>query len=180
MSFYNPANWYWAVGGSTTQVWSSAAADYVPVADATYVTWLAAGNLPTQIDTEDSLHDVLLAAYPAGVGSLGSVPQKASVLLESGTVILTSTGTPALNGTYSIAPVARGNITAIQLSIISGTGLPGGSGTFPYLDISNTDHFFSAAQFTAFATAVINYVFSLIRCANGKLGSLPSSALTIA
>jgi len=47
MNNYNPSNWYWAVGGSASQVWASAAAAYVPTCDATYAAWLAAGNAPT-------------------------------------------------------------------------------------------------------------------------------------
>lgn len=56
---YTPQNWYWIVGGSTAQVFSSKAGDYVPVADATYAAWLAAGNVPTKIDTEANLGAVL-------------------------------------------------------------------------------------------------------------------------
>ena len=52
---YNASNHYWIVGGSTTQVYSSASASYVAVADATYVAWLAAGNLPTKISANDML-----------------------------------------------------------------------------------------------------------------------------
>lgn len=65
-SNYSPDKWYWVVAGSTTQVWSSAAAAYVPVVDLTYKAWIAAGNQPTQIDTEFSLNEVLWAQYPAG------------------------------------------------------------------------------------------------------------------
>jgi hypothetical protein len=57
-----PRNWYWVVGGSTTQVYSSAAGNYVPVDNAAYVAWLAAGNTPRPIDTEAKLGEVL-AAY---------------------------------------------------------------------------------------------------------------------
>lgn len=56
---YNPANWYWTVAGSTTNVFSSAVGDYVPVADATYQAWLASGNTPTRIISEAELGDVL-------------------------------------------------------------------------------------------------------------------------
>jgi hypothetical protein len=70
MNNYNPSNWYWAVGGSTSQVWSSAAAAYVPTTDATYQTWLGAGNRATQIDSEASLAAVLQTAYLAGLGAL--------------------------------------------------------------------------------------------------------------
>jgi hypothetical protein len=56
---YNPRNWYWRVGGSTTQVYSSAVGNYVPVADATYQTWLTSGGLPTNILNEAELGEVL-------------------------------------------------------------------------------------------------------------------------
>lgn len=64
---YTPANWYWIVAGSTTLVWSSAATAYVALTDATYQAWLAAGNVPTPIDSEASLAQVLaLRGLPTG------------------------------------------------------------------------------------------------------------------
>ncbi len=71
-SQYTPQNWFWKVAGSVTQVYSSKAGDYVPVDNAIYQAWLARGNLPTKIDTESSLGDVL-SAYslrPAAAGVL--------------------------------------------------------------------------------------------------------------
>lgn len=65
-SLYNPADWYWVVGGSTEQVWASASAAYVSVTDSEYEAWLAAGNQPTAIESVADLADVLLAQYPAG------------------------------------------------------------------------------------------------------------------
>jgi len=50
---------YWAVAGSTTQVYSSKVGDFVPVADATYQAWLAKGNMTQKIDTEANLGEVL-------------------------------------------------------------------------------------------------------------------------
>lgn len=55
MSNYNPKSWYWIVAGSTEQVYSSASSSYVPVTDAIYETWLAAGNIPTKISANDML-----------------------------------------------------------------------------------------------------------------------------
>ena len=75
---YTPSNWYWVVAGSTTQVYSSAASDYVPVADATYVAWLAAGNRPSTIASETELGEVL-ARYdltPVSIGILDSYQDK--------------------------------------------------------------------------------------------------------
>lgn len=66
---FNPANWYWVVAGSPTQVYSSAAVAYVPVADATYNAWLATGGTATPIPVEQDLWDLLTlagVAIPAG------------------------------------------------------------------------------------------------------------------
>lgn len=59
MKIFDPTDWYWIVGGSTTQAYSSAAGDYVPVADTAFVEWKSDGTLPVQIDTEESLGHVL-------------------------------------------------------------------------------------------------------------------------
>lgn len=56
---YNPASWYWVVNGSTSQVYSSAAGDYVPIANTAYVAWLSAGNIPSRIGSEAELGEVL-------------------------------------------------------------------------------------------------------------------------
>src|SRR5262252_7789655 len=56
---FDPTNWYWIVARSTTQVYSSAVGDYVPMQDATYQAWLAAGNPPAPADSVQSLGQVL-------------------------------------------------------------------------------------------------------------------------
>lgn len=56
---YNPANWYWVVNGSTTQVFSSAIGNYVPVSDPTFLVWVASGGAATVIDSEASLGETL-------------------------------------------------------------------------------------------------------------------------
>lgn len=59
MKFYTPENWYWKVDGSTTQVFSSAIGNYVPVSDAAFIAWQADGTMPTPIVSEAELGDVL-------------------------------------------------------------------------------------------------------------------------
>lgn len=54
-----PHDWYWIVNGSDTQVYSSATGDYVAVDNAAYVAWLADGNAPTRIASEEELGEVL-------------------------------------------------------------------------------------------------------------------------
>src|SRR5690348_10047263 len=65
---YNPRNWYWIVANS--QVYSSAAGNYVPATDSTYQSWLTTHS-PTNIDTEANLGAVLapygLRPTPPGI-----------------------------------------------------------------------------------------------------------------
>lgn len=56
---YTPTDWYWKVNNSTTQVYSSRVGNYIPVEDKTYVGWLSNGGIPTSIETEAALGDVL-------------------------------------------------------------------------------------------------------------------------
>jgi hypothetical protein len=67
---YDPKNWYWAVAGNPTQVYSSASAGYVPLTDPTYQSWLQ-NNQPTFIDSEASLWQVLSQSYPQGIPAAG-------------------------------------------------------------------------------------------------------------
>lgn len=53
--FFNPRDWYWAVAGDTTEVYSSARNLYVAVADPAYLDWLANNVRPTPIDAESSI-----------------------------------------------------------------------------------------------------------------------------
>lgn len=61
---YKASDWYWIVGGSTTQVFSSFAKSYVPVSNARYVAWVADRHRPTKIATEAELFDVLAEQAP--------------------------------------------------------------------------------------------------------------------
>lgn len=56
---YDPKNWFWKVGGDETKVFSSAVGDYVQLNAPAYLAWLALGNSPRAIDTEESLGEVL-------------------------------------------------------------------------------------------------------------------------
>lgn len=59
MDTYDPAAWYWIVGGDTSKVYSGAAGAYVQPSNAGYVTWLARGNTATSIASEAELGEVL-------------------------------------------------------------------------------------------------------------------------
>jgi hypothetical protein len=72
MKTYDPANWYWIVGGNEAQVFSSAVGNYVPADNATFIAWKADGTTPTRIVSEAELGEVLADARVR--------PQRAAVL----------------------------------------------------------------------------------------------------
>lgn len=80
---FNPRNWYWIVAGSTTQVYSSKSGNFVPLADTGYQAWLTVGNLPTKIDSEANLGDVLApyALRPTAAGVLEGYKESQAVKL---------------------------------------------------------------------------------------------------
>lgn len=119
-----------------------------------------------------------IAAY---VAPTLSASQKASNAISGG-IILTSTGTPALNGTYSVAPNIQGQINAVVTYILLNSNFPGGASELPWPDASGTMHVFpTTTSFTNFASAVANFVAqaSIYGSSNGAIGSIPSNQITI-
>jgi len=59
---FNSRDWYWFVGGDTTQAYSTKTVGFVPANDPGLVAWQNAGGTPTQIDTRVGLGAVLADA----------------------------------------------------------------------------------------------------------------------
>jgi len=89
-------------------------------------------------------------------------------------VAVVSTGTPTLNGTYSLSDAARGNIAATYVSIKNGDGLPGGGESFQYPDHGMVFHTFTATTFVPFAIAVRDYYYYAL-----TQGQSPAQPVTI-
>lgn len=163
---YNVLNWYWFVGGDTTQVYSSLQAQYVPSSDATYMAW-AVYNTTTNILSTQELLDVLTLQW---------VP-----LIFLAGVTLSSTATPTLDGSYPLDPASQAYITSVSAGIAAGKGLPG-KGTRRQTFVYN-GFTFSSANFLAFSTAVEDYVYNLVQDLQQIVltgtGSLPSTTITI-
>jgi len=127
----------------------------------------------------------IAAKWPEITGSWPPAPTAAEVAqatynaaIAAG-VQITSTGTPALNGTYSITPSTIADIQAQQVSILTRDLFTNGSTTRVWADILGGVHVFpSTAQFTAFAEAIGAYVDALFLAQHGQ-GSWPSNAITI-
>lgn len=159
---YNPASWYWFVDDHVSGVFSSASMSFVSASDATYEAWLARGFRPTTIDTTANLNEVL-----------------ADTVLSRG-VVVTSTATPALDGTYAVDAASQTNIAAVSQYILVNSTFPGALSAYPWVDASGTPHAFtSVAEFQKFATAIADFVAGVIAARLGLAASFPSSAITI-
>ncbi len=115
------------------------------------------------------------SAYTAPV----SPAALAAAAFDAGLMIV-STGTPALNGTYAIDQLSQMDIIAIETSLNAGKGFPGGSASFNYADTTGALHSFTQANFTDFAAAVRDYVYALKSVIAGASMTLPSTTSTIA
>jgi hypothetical protein len=82
---YDPARWFWLVADDKAQVYSSAAQNYVAPDDPTYADFLAQGNAPTRIASEEELRATLVPwgrALLAGEEAPLSVEQRLGALEE--------------------------------------------------------------------------------------------------
>ncbi len=165
---YNPADWYWFVAGSTSQVWSSRRVQYVPVTDADYLAWCGAGNFASRIISAAELGDVLMQQWLPSIFAAG--------------IQIASAGTPALNGTYAFDEATQTKIAGVVAGLAA--GIPGGGSTFNWPDASGTPHAFTAANFTEFCTALKDYAYSYTQALGALLAggsaSLPAQPVTIA
>lgn len=97
---------------------------------------------------------------------------------------VTSTATPALNGTYAIDAESQRFISGTAASLAARNRLPGGQSTFGYGDMTGAPHNFAAQDFLNFADAVEDYVYALYATARsliaGQAANWPSPNATIA
>ena len=130
------------------------------------------------IDSEDDLlpGETYSESQPVLAPTLA---QQAGAILMGG-LELTSTGTPALNGTYACDTLTQMDIIAIETSLNAGQGFPGGANPFGFPDASGALHEFTSAEFTAFAAAIRNFVYSCKAVISGQSKTLPTATATIA
>lgn len=97
-------------------------------------------------------------------------------------IIVTSTATPSLNGTYGLDQINQNNVNATITYILLNGTFPGGDTTMSWIDQLGVSHTWpTIAEFKAFATAYANYVaqVSLYSASNGISGYIPSNKITI-
>jgi hypothetical protein len=106
-------------------------------------------------------------------------PNPAASALSAG-LIVTSIGTPALNGTYACDSNTTADINAEITSIMLNATFADGTTSLAWPDKSLALHTFNVTQFKAFATALAAFVSGVRKYAMGINSSLPSSSVTIA
>ena len=92
---------------------------------------------------------------------------------------LVSRGTAALNGRYALDPASQANVIGVQTRINAGLGLPLGAATIDWPDADGGTHTLTAAQFTALATALSDYVYLVDQFGIGAAATLPPQPYTV-
>lgn len=128
---------------------------------------------PAQLTSAFNGYVAAAAAQDALVGAYNAMNEG---------IIITSTATGSLNGTYPVDSVSQANINGIISYILVNNSFPAGASQLPWYDIDGEAHAFTSVdQFKSFATAVADYVaaLSIYSSSGGKSGALPSNAVTI-
>ena len=107
-----------------------------------------------------------------------SLSQQAQAMLAAG-LSITSTSTPALNGTYAADAITQSNVMAEMVSLLANAAFTNGTTTLAWPDATGAPHNFTAAQFKAFATAEGQFVGVLAPVIATNAGTLPSASATI-
>jgi len=108
-----------------------------------------------------------------------TLAQQAAAAIGKGLAI-TSTSTPALDGTYACDDATQAKINRVASFIALNGKFPAGLTAMPWPDMSGTVHEFpTTAEFTAFAFAVANYVVELDAVIMGLATTLPAASATI-
>ncbi len=146
--------------------------DAVAVSDATYAALFEAQAAGSTIGSDSNGNPISIAP------TAPTNAQLAQTAVASG-ITITSTATPALNGTYACDANTTAEINAEVTSIILNGTFTDGTSTLAWPDVSNVSHSFTVAQFKTFATAVAAFVTGVNKYARGVASSLPSITVTI-
>jgi len=135
---------------------------------AAYLAWKAAGN----------------TALPVPAPSAAQVAQAQYSAAIAAGIAVTSTGSPALNGTYAVAPDAQAHLNAVATYIAVNSRFPRGASALTWFDLGGAPHTFTAtATFQAFASALADYVTGLeetsAAIAAGQTATWPAATATI-
>lgn len=163
-------------GGAITNIAVAASSAALPAG-----TW-------EQIDTLSPVPGIgWTATQSGGVWSFAApaapsltLAQQAQALLAGG-LALTSTGTPALNGTYGADAATIAYVNSEMTSLLKNGVFADGSTSVYWPDAGGALHVFNVAQFEGFAAALAAFVAGARKCIIGVSGAaLPAASATIA
>jgi hypothetical protein len=170
MQVYNVNDWYWQVGGDTTEVWSSSRFAYVPVNDAFFQQWLSNGNSLVQIDGIKSLMQVMAS-------------QRIPNYLGGGLAII-SQSKDTLNATYALDSASILQLGILARDVSSGFQLPLVANLVQYPDINANPISCSPEDIENIYTAARDYIaginLAVSTLISGAAATLPSQPVTIA
>ena len=132
---------------------------------AAYQAWVNAGNKPASLMPSSAVLNAL-------------------ALLAAGLAV-TSTATPALNGTYMVSGVAGEGLQAEYNAILQNAVLAqnetfaDGTTSLNWPDKTGTGHTFTIAQFKTLISAVSLFVSQCAQYASGLTATLPAATATI-
>jgi hypothetical protein len=118
--------------------------------------------------------------YTAAAAGQAAIAAGEAALLAGFTI--TSTGTPALNGTYDVSDDSMTTVNKVVTAILLNGTFLNGATTQVWVDLGGTPHVFpDTTTFKNFATALANYVALVEEYidSEGTAGSLPTSSGTI-
>lgn len=172
---YNPTNWYWAVAGSTSVVFSSASGSYVPVIDPTYEGWVAAGFVPTIIDTETNLIGMLATQAPGVViqstaGLLAYAASKQGAIAGGG-ITVNIGGSKTVKASTDVA-----SLVLLQGAVAIASA--NGSATFNWVPSVGAPLTLTAAQVITIFGAVSAFIQSTFTTLAGVVAAINAGTIT--
>lgn len=120
------------------------------------------------------------AAQVAAQQAAQAIAASVQSALAAGLTV-TSTSTPAVNGTYPLDSNTQTEIGQVTLFTQVNGDFPGGASSYPWYDTSNVPHVFPSVHLhDEWATAIANYVAALKLYGAGVAGAtLPAASITI-
>jgi hypothetical protein len=118
-------------------------------------------------------------ATPAAQSPAQIIAAGAAAAILAGCAV-TSTGNPALTGTYAIDASSTALINGVATYIAINGKFPAGQSSLPWPDASGALHIFATtAEFQAFASAIADWVTKISLYLNGVATALPTGGETI-
>jgi hypothetical protein len=191
---YIPANWYWVVNGSTTQVYSSASNTYVPVTDPTYSAWLVVGNKPTNIASEALLWGVLSQAVPNAFPSWlfngttfsqpsagNYTPAQLAAYAQYKQGVIMGGGISVNVGTTAATQNVEASTSTASLVLLQGAAAmaqASSSATFQWVESTGVTVTLTAAQVLTILTAVTTFMQSTFSVLASVLAAITAGTIT--